>query len=158
MLALIGMDSPEPAFVEELLALHIDAVTATYVWPEAHRALLERLHGRRLAIFSNFDYAPGLRRLLRRHALEARFDPVVISAEIGYRKPGRAAFERALDLVRGPSARILFVGDSLADDVAGAEAIGLDVAWLNREDAPLPEGPRPTYVLHALEEVEALLA
>jgi putative hydrolase of the HAD superfamily len=158
MLRLLGIAEPEPDFVEELLAMHIDAVTGSYVLPEAHRALLERLARRhRLALFSNFDYAPGLRRLLRRHSVGECFDPIVISSEIGYRKPGRAAFERALALVGEPQERVLFVGDSLDDDVAGAEAIGLDVAWLNREDAPLPEQLRPIFVLRALEELEALL-
>ena len=159
MLELLGIAALAEDFVERLLAAHIDAVTESYTLPDAHRALLERLaSARRLALFSNFDYAPGLRRLLRRTALEGRFDPVVISAEIGYRKPGRAAFERALALAGEPLERILFVGDSLDDDVSGAAAVGLDVAWLNPAAGPrAASSPWPTFELRALDEIESLL-
>jgi FMN phosphatase YigB (HAD superfamily) len=159
ILTLLGIEASDDAFVTRLLDAHIGAVTASYDLPEAHRALLERLAPRRrLAIFSNFDYAPGLRRLLVKHAVEARFDPVVISAEIGLRKPGRAAFERALSLVGEPPERILFVGDSLSDDVGGAAAMGLDVAWLNLKGEPRGDDhPRPTYELRALGDIESLL-
>lgn len=159
MLSLLGFDPPGDAFVDDLVEAHMAAVTGSYVFPESHRALIARLgRARRLAIFSNFDYAPGVHRLLTRDGLRERFDPVVISAEIGFRKPGRAAFQRALAEIGEPAAHVLFVGDSLADDVGGAATAGLDVAWLNAGEESAPEtGPRPTFTLRALDAIEALL-
>lgn len=149
---------PHPGQVERLLAAHMAAVVGSYVLPPAHRASLERLRGRlRLAIFSNFDYAPALLELLAREGIETWFDPVVISAAIGYRKPGRAAFRRALEMVGEEAAHILFVGDSLVDDVAGARDFRLDVAWLNGGGETAPPELRPAYTLDSLAQVEDIL-
>lgn len=158
MAELLGLPALAEAETERLVAVHIAAVTRSYVLPVGHRRLLQRLRGRMgVALFSNFDYGPGLRDLLRREGIEPWFDPLVISAEIGYRKPGRAAFDHALEAAGTDPARVLLVGDSPGDDVAGAHAAGLDVAWLNRgTDAPTPE-PAPTYTLTDLEQVEPLL-
>jgi putative hydrolase of the HAD superfamily len=158
MLGLLGVDGLSERDAERLLDCHADAVTGSYRLPPAHAALLERLAGRRrLALFSNFDYAPALRRLLRRHGLESRFDPVAISAEIGWRKPGRRAFDYVLARMGRPRAEVLCVGDSLADDVAGAAAAGVPVAWLNPEGEYPAEGARPDFVIRELVEDERLI-
>lgn len=155
---ILELPPPEEGEVERLLAAHMAAVVGSYVFPSEHRALLDRLRGRfRLAIFSNFDYAPALLGLLAREGIETWFDPVVISAAIGYRKPGRAAFRHALEMVGEDAAHILFVGDSLVDDVAGARDVRLDVAWLNGRGETAPPELRPAYTLDSLTQVVDIL-
>ena len=157
-LAALGLPADDAALVAELMAVHYRAVVGTFALPEAHVLLLDEL-GRhhRLALFSNFDHAPPLRERLARDGLLERLHPVVISADIGWRKPGRAAFERALELTGEAPGEILFVGDSYGDDVVGARAAGIDCAWINPAAAPRPEGPPPTYELRALADLRALL-
>ncbi|HEX3055851.1 MAG TPA: HAD-IA family hydrolase, partial [Gaiellaceae bacterium] len=45
--------------------------------------------------------------------------------EVGWRKPHPAIFERALDALGVEPSATLFVGDTLATDVAGAAALGM---------------------------------
>ena len=72
-------------------------------------------------------------------------------------KPSAVPFERALaDLGAAPDAAI-HVGDSLHADIAGANAMGLDSAWL---DTGRDDGPRdhePTYELASLEAFETIV-
>ena len=158
MLGLLGLHGADDELVEHLLGLHTSLVANSYVLPAAHGELLRRLGQRhRLALFSNFDYAPALRLLLRRHGLDALFDPIMISAEIGFRKPGKAAFDLALAPIPHSRAAILFVGDSLADDVAGAAGAGLSVVWVNGAGSPPPEGAQPDFIIRDLTQLEALL-
>jgi len=50
-------------------------------------------------------------------------------------------------------AEILFVGDDIFMDVAGAQGVGMKSAWLNRGGKNLPAGINPDYELHSLEDL-----
>jgi FMN phosphatase YigB (HAD superfamily) len=155
----LGIGPENENLCEELLACHMEAVIGSFALPEPHLCLLERLRpAYRLAIFSNFDHAPAVLRLMRRLGIDSWFEPVVISETIGYRKPGPAAFQQALALAGEPRERILFVGDSLKDDVEGANLANLDVAWVNRNGEEPSAEARPTYTLDTLTGLEPLLA
>ncbi|WP_226481116.1 HAD family hydrolase [Natrinema amylolyticum] len=72
-------------------------------------------------------------------------------------KPSTVPFERALgELAVAPDAAI-HVGDSLHADIAGANAMGLDSAWLDtgRDDGPGEH--EPTYELASLEAFETIV-
>ena len=53
------------------------------------------------------------------------FDPFVVSADIGVRKPRAEAFRAVLDRWLLPAYAIAMVGDSLYHDVDGANRLGL---------------------------------
>jgi len=54
---------------------------------------------------------------------------------------------------------VLHVGDSLVDDVAGAKAAGLRVAWVNRGGrARRPDAPAPDFEIRDLRELRPILA
>ncbi|MDI3387564.1 HAD family phosphatase [Streptomyces sp. B-S-A8] len=59
-----------------------------------------------------------------RERLDALFDPVVISEEVGLRKPHAAIFELTLDRLHLPAGRVVFVDDA-EPNVLGARAAGL---------------------------------
>ena len=59
-----------------------------------------------------------------RERIDALFDPVVISGEIGLRKPQAAIYEHALDLLGVPAGRVLFIDDA-EPNILGAQAIGM---------------------------------
>ncbi len=154
----LGLHAVPDATALALLDVHMRAVTGTFVFPPAHRDLLSALRGRfRLGLFSNFDHGPSLRRLLRETGIADWFDPLLISDGLGFRKPGRAAFAAALAHAAVPAAEILFVGDSVEDDVRGCRGAGIDVAWLNPRAEPAPADCPPTYELGALPELAPLL-
>lgn len=96
--------------------------------PPALAALRDR--GLRLVCVSNWDYA--LPEVLERCGLAELLDTVVTSAGAGARKPDPAIFATALDLADcGPDAA-LHVGDSVAEDIAGARAAGIRALLIDR--------------------------
>ena len=109
-------------------------------------ALLEALRERGLktGLVSNALDPPGLlHRDLAEMGVAERLDYAVFSSETGWRKPHPAIFERALDALSVEPEQTLFVGDTLATDIAGAAALGMHTCqalWFRAdEDAEAPE-------------------
>jgi HAD superfamily hydrolase (TIGR01549 family) len=142
-----------------LLATHMRELSKAVVFPEHHRALLRALKERhRLAVVSNFDYTPTARHVLEREGVANLFETIVVSDEVGWRKPKPVIFERALEHLAIRPGQALFVGDRADIDVAGAQAVGMASAWINREASALPEGMKPPeYEIRDLGELETIL-
>ena len=86
------------------------------------------------------------------------FPHIVVSEEVGHDKPHPAVFQRALSLAGCDPEDALFVGNSLAHDVAGAKGVGMRAAWVNRKAASRRDGlPAPDYELSSLREVVTLV-
>ena len=113
----------------------------------ALRALREAA-GLRLVVASNWDVS--LHAVLAEAGLLGLVDGVVTSAEAGDGKPGGAIFTRALALAQAPPERAVHVGDSVAEDVAGARAAGIVPVLLVRGAGAPPPGVR---AIHALTEL-----
>lgn len=88
----------------------------------------------RLGLLSNYPHAPAVRLSLQAAGLMEHLDSVTISAETGWSKPWRQAFEAAIADLGHPPGEILFVGDDLDNDMRGARAMGMYTAWLPRAD------------------------
>jgi putative hydrolase of the HAD superfamily len=80
---------------------------------------------------------------------------IIISDEVGARKPGRRIFDLACDALGLSAQECLFVGDSYDADVTGAAAAGLVPVWLTRQRPG--EGVQAA-VIERLEELPALLS
>lgn len=143
----------------DLLETHKYHLSFAAELPEAHRACVTALAGRyRLGIVSNFDYAPTAHWILDREGVTGLFETVVVSADVGWRKPKAAIFEAALSRLGIGPADALFVGDRADIDVVGAKAMGMPAAWLNPNGDALPPGiPAPDYELRALTDLGPLL-
>lgn len=70
---------------------------------------------------------------------------LVTSDDIGAYKPHRAMFEAGLDLLGLTPGEVLHIGDSLSADVAGANALGITVAWVNRRSRSAPASAQIDY-------------
>jgi putative hydrolase of the HAD superfamily len=121
--------------------------------------LLDWLRDRyRLAVVSNFDYTPTVHRILADGGILRRFETVVVSDTVGWRKPRPDIFERALAEMGLDAQDCLFVGDRPEIDVAGAKGVGMAAAWLNVDRAPLPPGlPAPDLDLGGLPDLRPAL-
>jgi putative hydrolase of the HAD superfamily len=84
--------------------------------------------GLRLALLSDL---PPLRKL-ELMGLAGRFDPALCSEDSGFLKPAREPFEMLIARLGLPPSRILYVGNSLSIDVAGAKAAGMSAAIISR--------------------------
>jgi len=148
-----------PEALQLLLATHMRELSKAVVFPEHHGKLLRELRQRhRLAVVSNFDYTPTARHVLEREGITDLFDSIVISDEVGWRKPKPVIFERALERLGIAPGEALFVGDRAEIDVLGARAVGMPSAWINRDAAALPEGMAPPeFEIRDLAELEGIL-
>jgi FMN phosphatase YigB (HAD superfamily) len=146
-------------FVEALLNAHRVALSAAADVPAHYGALLRGLQGRyRLAVVSNFDYTPTALAMLSGAGVVDLFDTIVVSDEIGWRKPRPEIFEEALRRLGVAAADALFVGDRADIDVIGAQRMGMPVAWVNRDAKPLPDGiGRPDYEIRDVGELAPVL-
>ena len=52
---------------------------------------------------------------------------------------------------------MLHVGDSLVNDVAGAQNVGISAVWLNREGVPNDTKIQPDYEIGTLTEMPTIL-
>jgi HAD superfamily hydrolase (TIGR01509 family) len=83
-----------------------------------------------------------------------QFDARVYAFDLPRRKPHADPFDRALSALESAPDRALYVGNSLAYDVAGAHNAGLAAAWL-RDGDPAPYDP--AYVLESIADVASIL-
>jgi HAD superfamily hydrolase (TIGR01549 family) len=92
--------------------------------------LLENLKKRfRLGLLSNFTHAPAASEIIDRLALAPLFDVVLISGDLGYRKPHPTVFRSLLEALEVSQRQLLFVGDDLEADIAGAQDAGIQPVW-----------------------------
>jgi putative hydrolase of the HAD superfamily len=128
-----------------LQAAH-EAWSSHYVLADSTHALLEALRARglKLALVSNTASPQWLLQpMLERQGIAERVDAIVLSSEVGKRKPHPAIFERALDV---DASVALFVGDRLEADVLGASRIGMktiQAVWFRADEGPA--GVEPDY-------------
>ncbi|WP_234751378.1 HAD family hydrolase [Arthrobacter ramosus] len=106
--------------------------------------LAELRRNHHVALLSNGNSYP------KRLGLKDYFQAAVLSQEHGVEKPDCRIFDIASDLLPGEP-RIM-VGDSLANDIAEAQAAGWTGVWLNREGAPSPKAV-PDLTIRSLREL-----
>ena len=144
----------------DLSQTHMKLLIGAAFVPEEHRKLLNTLRGMfRLGIVSNFDHAESAKSILARDGVASYFHQIIISEEFGWRKPDSRIFDLAFQSTQDNKENILFIGDSIADDVIGASEFGLDVAWVNPKGQSLnPDIPKPTYEIQSILELKDLLS
>lgn len=76
--------------------------------------------GFRLAVISNIISHQVVQHSLKRYGIEHYFDPVLTSAEFGWRKPNARIFLEAARRMNLPPADCAYVGDTVSRDVIGA--------------------------------------
>jgi HAD superfamily hydrolase (TIGR01549 family) len=151
---------------DDELARYLDAEHA--VWrparslPPGAPEMLDALRAQGLALGIVANTWPDPPRLLRRELEEFgiadRFDAVVLSGEIGIRKPDPAIFEAALAALGVDAAAALHVGDRLVDDIRGAGDAGLLTAqalWF-RADDPVDE-IEPDFIAFSPQDILGLV-
>ena len=108
--------------------------------PEALPVLMDlKRRSKTVGLISNFDHPPHVRRILSDNGWASVFDTIVISSEVGAKKPDPAIFALALQRTGIAPANAIYVGDT-HDDVAGAVAAGIQPVFINRSDNPTDAG------------------
>lgn len=133
----------EPGAVE---AAVFDAVPDAEVDPAAAQAVrLLAEAGWRLVLASNTRWPrPARIRTLRAAGIAEYFAAVILSSELGVRKPHELFYGAVRKAAECPAERILFVGDTEAKDVAAPRRFGMQallVAPLWQREVPATNRP-----------------
>ncbi|WP_409344716.1 HAD family hydrolase [Paenibacillus sp. MBLB4367] len=146
----------ELANPDELARTYWEHFCQMCVFEEGADRLLEDIAGiYKLGIITN-GISESQRARLKAGNIYDRFDSIVISDEVGFRKPSKAIFDIALRQLQADSHEVLFVGDSLRDDYAGAVNAGIDFCYYNRNGTDVPGGMRPKFVLDSMSEFKRI--
>jgi putative hydrolase of the HAD superfamily len=142
---------PEPDRAFEELWVHFGRHESWRCFPDAAPALdaLTEL-GFCVCIGSNFD--SRLRGVVQGlPELRPLIESLVISSEVGYRKPHPLFFRAACAHLGLPFDRVLCVGDDLVNDVQGAIDAGLSGLLLDRRQGCLSDPPQVPTLTALLE-------
>ena len=58
------------------------------------------------------------------------FEVIVFSSEVGIIKPSPRIFQKALEALDVEVSKVVYIGDSLRRDIAGAQSIGMATVWI----------------------------
>jgi 2-haloalkanoic acid dehalogenase type II len=148
VLLAFGADAHATPYVE----LFFEATTNVELYPEVPE-VLRALAGVRTAVVSNADQEH-----LAAWSFSLPVEFIVISEGIRAYKPDPLVFRTVLERLGLEAHEVLHVGDSDVDDVKGAKAAGLRVAWLNREGRRRrSDVPEPDFEIRDLKELPSLL-
>jgi 2-haloacid dehalogenase/putative hydrolase of the HAD superfamily len=107
-----------------------------------------------VCIVSNVDRA-DIESATAAHGLA--FAGLVTSEDARSYKPRPEMFERALDALNVTSREALHIGDSWSCDVRGAQALGMPVAWINRNGKSASSGNKPDWEVPDLANLNPIL-
>ncbi len=100
---------------------------------------------------------PEVLRDWQRAGLADAIDGIASSHDVGWRKPHRAMFERALELAAVLPSEAFMVGDNPIADVRGAQALGIRAILRRTEAYPLPADVHPDALIDHLSELPAVV-
>ena len=105
--------------------------------------MLKALKGTyRLGLLSNFTHPPAMREIIDSLGLTPHFDVVLISGELGYRKPHPLVFRLLIEELGVKRSQILYIGDDPEPDIVGARRAGIRPVWFTYvRDKGIPSTP-----------------
>lgn len=139
------------------LAAHLNAVYLKHrfedieLYPDVTPALDRLAPHFKLGLLSNGNSYPD------RCGLEGRFAFVVFSQDVRVRKPDRRIFEITARKAGCPLDELLHVGDSLRNDVLGANEAGARSVLLNRDGLANDAGITADYEIGTLAELPGIV-
>lgn len=159
---------PDDKLIVEAVDAYFDPfITSLKVAPRAFATLSKIGKYLSVGLISNFSYGEAIRKALRKLRLNRFFDAVVISDEVGWRKPHPKIFQIFLDELKLDPDEAIYVGDDLKYDIEGAKAVGMKAVLVSssgtvREDeiygqAPEPSSVKPDFTIRSLPELLQIL-
>ena len=132
-LQLLGLNVTHTKAIEEV---YLDAYsTIDTPIPGAVRVVRELGRVFLLGVISNSPPEVQYKKLDAIGLREA-FSCIMLSEEVGIRKPDPRIFYLATDVLKVQAAECVYVGDSYAYDVVGAKAAGMKACWFNPKSLP----------------------
>ncbi len=122
-------------------------------YPEVRRTLRKLRENYRLAALSDGQSLWALPEI-RSVGLEGFFDPVIISSDLGYRKPDERMFTGMLKALDMKPEEVIFIGNDMFRDVYGAQRVGIrTVFFLSNQGEQKMADVRPDYIIYHFNEL-----
>jgi HAD superfamily hydrolase (TIGR01549 family) len=93
----------------------------------------------KVALISNFTHAPVIYKSLRKMGISEFFNVIVVSEEVGWRKPSAKIFQTALNKLQIEPFDAVYIGDSPIEDIKGAKEAGLKTVFVPSQFNSLKE-------------------
>jgi putative hydrolase of the HAD superfamily len=134
-----GCPAVEDALIQRALAAMFAVSEARWTPMPGLHPMLDalRAQGYRLGLISNASDESNVGRLLAAAGLDGAFDPQLVSAAQGVRKPNVSLFQCVLSAWDLPAEAVVMVGDTLGEDILGAQRAGMRSIWFTA-DADTP--------------------
>lgn len=115
---------------EELMEL-IDRIFSETVEIEGVASILKKLREKYIVtLITNADN-DVLYKSIKRHGFS--FDYIISSEDAACNKPQREIFDMALKNMGIPANKAIMIGDSITEDIMGAQNVGLKTLWISGE-------------------------
>jgi putative hydrolase of the HAD superfamily len=96
----------------------------------AKELLMQTAAQTKVGLISNFTHAPVIHKSLRKVGIHKYFNAIVVSDEVGCRKPCPDIFHEVLGRLGVKAQEAVFVGDSPIEDIKGAKDVGLRTVFV----------------------------
>jgi HAD superfamily hydrolase (TIGR01662 family) len=139
VLALFGQNAIDDEIIDEgLKRMYAVSEARWHPMPDVYDVLEAfQEQGKRLGMISNASDEGNVQRLIDQAGLREYFDPILISAAEGMRKPDESLFEKVLQTWGIEPDQVVMIGDLLGADILGAQRAGMHQIWLTAEaDSP----------------------
>lgn len=129
----------------------------TEFFPET-QSILASLRGRyKLGVITNYMDGPICQVVFDKLGYRELFDSLVVSAEVGYRKPAEVIFEAALKETGSSPENSVMVGDTYEADIVGANRMGMRSMLIDVYDNQHEHYHKATAVIKSIAEFHGAL-
>jgi putative hydrolase of the HAD superfamily len=86
--------------------------------------------------------------------LDGYFDPIILSAYYGFRKPDTRLFAKSLDILKLTPSEVVYVGNDMYRDIYGASRLGIKTIFVDsNQGAKSYESVTPDYLAPRFEDI-----
>jgi HAD superfamily hydrolase (TIGR01662 family) len=123
-------DPSDPRVKTAVNAFFEDYLDALELNPCADQLLAQLPKRLKIGLVSNFTYAPVIYAALRKLRINKFFNVVLVSQDVGWRKPNPNIFQEALKRLGVKADETVYVGDSPLEDIRGAARTGMKTVFV----------------------------
>jgi putative hydrolase of the HAD superfamily len=131
-LSRLGFETdPEDLRVKTAVAIFFQDYLNSMELNQCAEQLLSRISKQyKTGLISNFTYAPVIYAALRKLKIKKFFNAVLVSEDVGWRKPNKKIFQEALRRLDVNAKETVYVGDCPSEDIGGAGAMGMNTVFV----------------------------
>jgi putative hydrolase of the HAD superfamily len=123
------------------------------LYPDVKKVLDELRPAYRMALVSDAQPCYALPEI-KAVGLDGYFDPIIISAHYGFRKPDKRLVEKAIETMKLMPTEVICVGNDMYRDIFGANRLGIKSIFVDSNQGDkYHENTTPDYFAHRFEDV-----